>query len=145
MKKVGLVTRVMSDPSGRPLAAVYVPTTPNPTSGYLEIVPVADLVPLDWSIEEAMSFIISGGAVCARNYRLRSSGRDETVTRSGLKKYPRPRRKANKWPRPYGLPPEFGASGVAALGNTTRIPGARRLAITEFRRQRGRGYFRDRF
>lgn len=63
MKTVGLVTRVMSDPSGRPLAAVYVPTTPNPTSGYLEIVPVADLVPLDWSIEEAMSFIISGGAV----------------------------------------------------------------------------------
>lgn len=63
MKTIGLVTRVMSDPAGRPLAAVYVPTTPNPTSGYLEIVPVADLVPLDWSIEEAMSFIISGGAV----------------------------------------------------------------------------------
>ena len=63
MKTVGLVTRVMRDPSGRPLAAVYIPTTPNPTSGYLEIVPVADLVPLDWSIEEAMSFIISGGAV----------------------------------------------------------------------------------
>jgi uncharacterized membrane protein len=63
MKTVGLVTRVMNDSSGRPLAAVYVPTTPNPTSGYLEIVPVDDLVPLDWSIEEAMSFIISGGAV----------------------------------------------------------------------------------
>ncbi len=63
MKTVGLVTRVMNDTSGRPLAAVYVPTTPNPTSGYLEIVPVKDLVSLDWSIEEAMSFIISGGAV----------------------------------------------------------------------------------
>ena len=53
----------MNDTDGRPLAAVYVPTTPNPTSGYLEIVPVEDLVSLDWSIEEAMSFIISGGAV----------------------------------------------------------------------------------
>ena len=63
MKTVGFVTRVMNDSSGQRLAAVYVPTTPNPTSGYLEIVPVDDLVPLDWSIEEAMSFIISGGAV----------------------------------------------------------------------------------
>ena len=63
MKTVGLVTRVMNDTDGRSLAAVYVPTTPNPTSGYLEIVPVEDLVSLDWSIEEAMSFIISGGAV----------------------------------------------------------------------------------
>ena len=63
MKTVGIVTRVMSDRAGRRLAAVYVPTTPNPTSGYLEIIPVSDLVSLDWSIEEAMSFIISGGAV----------------------------------------------------------------------------------
>ena len=63
MKTVGLVTRVMSDDRGRQLAAVYVPTTPNPTSGYLEIVPLEELVPLDWSMDEAMSFIISGGAV----------------------------------------------------------------------------------
>ena len=51
------------DDKGRELAAVYVPTTPNPTSGYLEIVPVDDLISLDWSLDEAMSFIISGGAV----------------------------------------------------------------------------------
>ena len=63
MKTVGLVTRVMTDTDGLELAAVYVPTTPNPTSGYLEIVPVASLVPLDWSMDEAMTFIVSGGAV----------------------------------------------------------------------------------
>ena len=45
------------------LAAVYVPTTPNPTSGYLEVVPVDRLTPTDWTVDEAMSFIISGGAV----------------------------------------------------------------------------------
>jgi uncharacterized membrane protein len=49
--------------SGRELAAVYVPTTPNPTSGYLEIVPVELTTPTDWSVDEAMRFIISGGAV----------------------------------------------------------------------------------
>ncbi|MFB5204607.1 DUF502 domain-containing protein, partial [Stenotrophomonas sp. 3diitr2024] len=41
MKSVGLVTRVIKEHgTDRELAAVYVPTTPNPTSGYLEIVPV---------------------------------------------------------------------------------------------------------
>lgn len=64
MKSVGLVTRVMKEEgSGRELAAVYVPTTPNPTSGYLEIVPVELLTPTDWTVDQAMSFIISGGAV----------------------------------------------------------------------------------
>ncbi|KRA51878.1 DUF502 domain-containing protein [Pseudoxanthomonas sp. Root630] len=64
MKSVGLVTRVMREEgSGRELAAVYVPTTPNPTSGYLEIVPVELLTPTDWTVDQAMSFIISGGAV----------------------------------------------------------------------------------
>ncbi|KAF1710674.1 hypothetical protein CSC70_06605 [Pseudoxanthomonas kalamensis DSM 18571] len=63
MKSVGLVTRVIKEEgTGRELAAVYVPTTPNPTSGYLEIVPVELLTPTDWTVDQAMSFIISGGA-----------------------------------------------------------------------------------
>jgi uncharacterized membrane protein len=68
MKTVGFVTRTMKDSNtGEELAAVYVPTTPNPTSGYLEIVPLKNLVSTDWSIDEAMSFIISGGAVAPEN------------------------------------------------------------------------------
>ncbi|MDZ7754629.1 MAG: DUF502 domain-containing protein [Gammaproteobacteria bacterium] len=64
MKTVGFVTRTLKDATtGEELAAVYVPTTPNPTSGYLEIVPVRVLVATDWSAETAMNFIISGGAV----------------------------------------------------------------------------------
>lgn len=64
MKAVGFVTRTfVAADSGRELAAVYVPTTPNPTSGYLEIVPVERLVSTAWSVDEAMNFIISGGAV----------------------------------------------------------------------------------
>jgi uncharacterized membrane protein len=63
MKTVGFVTRTMRDQhTGEQLAAVYVPTTPNPTSGYLEIVPVHKLVSTDWSIDDALNFIISGGA-----------------------------------------------------------------------------------
>lgn len=64
MRTVGFVTRVLKEEgSGRELAAVYVPTTPNPTGGYLEIVPLEDLIPTDWTVDQAMSFIISGGAV----------------------------------------------------------------------------------
>lgn len=64
MKSVGFVTRVIRERgTGRELAAVYVPTTPNPTSGYLEIVPVEKITPTDWTVDEAMAFIISGGAV----------------------------------------------------------------------------------
>lgn len=64
MKSVGFVTRVIREHgTGRELAAVYVPTTPNPTSGYLEIVPVEKITPTDWTVDQAMSFIISGGAV----------------------------------------------------------------------------------
>jgi uncharacterized membrane protein len=41
---------------------VYVPTTPNPTGGYLEIVPIERLVATDWTVDQAMAFILSAGA-----------------------------------------------------------------------------------
>ena len=64
IKAVGFVTRLFHDEAtGRELAAVYVPTTPNPTGGDLELVPVELLTPTDWSVDQAMTFILSGGAV----------------------------------------------------------------------------------
>ena len=62
MKAVGFITKVMEDKeTGRKLAAVYVPTSPNPTSGYIEILPMEDLVLTDWTTEEAMTFVVTGG------------------------------------------------------------------------------------
>lgn len=64
MQVVGFVTRVMiEEGTGREMAAVFIPTTPNPTGGYLEVVPLADLTPTDWTMDQAMAFIISGGAM----------------------------------------------------------------------------------
>ena len=63
LKSIGFVTRTFIDESGREIAAVYVPTTPNPTGGYLELVPTEQLIATDWSMEQAMAFIVSGGAV----------------------------------------------------------------------------------
>lgn len=47
--------------SPAPLVHVYVPTSPNPTSGYFLLVPEHDVVPVDMSVEEAMKLIVSGG------------------------------------------------------------------------------------
>lgn len=43
--------------------SVFVPTTPNPTSGFLVFVPSRDIVVMDMSVGEGMKLIISGGGV----------------------------------------------------------------------------------
>jgi uncharacterized membrane protein len=48
---------------GEDIVAVYVPTTPNPTSGYLLYVPRSDIVLLDMSVEDAAKMIVSAGLV----------------------------------------------------------------------------------
>lgn len=63
MKAIGLLTRTLQDEkTGEEMAAVFVPTTPNPTNGFLEIVPAKYVTPTDWEMDEAISFLISGGA-----------------------------------------------------------------------------------
>ncbi len=42
---------------------VFVPTTPNPTSGFLLFLPQSDLIELDMSVEDGLKLVISGGAV----------------------------------------------------------------------------------
>lgn len=46
-----------------PHVSVYVPTTPNPTSGFFLMMPRADVVPLRMSVDEALKYIISMGVV----------------------------------------------------------------------------------
>ena len=48
---------------GEGFMSVYVPTTPNPTSGFFLLVPVADVMELDMSVDEALTYVISMGAV----------------------------------------------------------------------------------
>lgn len=45
------------------LMSIFVPTTPNPTSGFLLFYPVEDVIELDMSIEEAAKLVISAGLV----------------------------------------------------------------------------------
>jgi uncharacterized membrane protein len=47
---------------------VFVPTTPNPTSGFLLFVPAADIVELDMTVEDGLKLVVSGGAVTPPGY-----------------------------------------------------------------------------
>jgi uncharacterized membrane protein len=49
--------------TGLDLVAVFVPTTPNPTSGFLMLVPRSDVIELEMNVKDAMKYLISGGAV----------------------------------------------------------------------------------
>ncbi len=77
---VGFVTSeepgAVSAAVGEPCVNVFVPTTPNPTSGFLLIVPRERLRELPISIEEAMKLIISAGAVVPKG--------EPVVLRKGL-------------------------------------------------------------
>ena len=48
---------------GQGLMSVYVPTTPNPTSGFFLLVATSDVIELDMSVDEALTYVISMGAV----------------------------------------------------------------------------------
>ncbi|MEW9121859.1 MAG: DUF502 domain-containing protein [Thermotaleaceae bacterium] len=45
----------------KPMKSVFIPTTPNPTSGMLAMIPVEDIIFLDLSVEAAIKLIVSGG------------------------------------------------------------------------------------
>ncbi len=49
--------------TGKRTVNIFLPTTPNPTSGYLLLIPKDDIIPLQISVEEALKLIVSGGSV----------------------------------------------------------------------------------
>ncbi len=63
-KSIGFLTRTMSDAAnGQALAAVLVPNAINPTSAFLQILPMERVIETDLTMEQAMSMVMTGGAV----------------------------------------------------------------------------------
>lgn len=66
VRTIGFVTRVITNPdSGVESCAVFVATAPNPTTGFVLLVERRELIDLDWSVEEALKVIMSGGVLMA--------------------------------------------------------------------------------
>ena len=60
-------TGEMAEKTNKKLINVFVPTTPNPTSGFLLMFPVDEVIHLDMSFEEASKFIVSAGTSSDKN------------------------------------------------------------------------------
>lgn len=61
--------------------SVYVPTTPNPTSGFFLMLPRSEVVELDMNVDEALKYIISMGVVApSARPRIRSNGPDNPTS-----------------------------------------------------------------
>ena len=54
-------TGEMAEKTNQKLINVFVPTTPNPTSGFLLMFPIEDVIFLNMNFEEASKFIVSAG------------------------------------------------------------------------------------
>ncbi len=63
-KSVGFLTRTLTDSeTGRELAAVLLPNAINPTSAFLQVLPMERVTETDLTMEQAMSMLMTGGAV----------------------------------------------------------------------------------
>jgi len=58
---IGFVTGEVKDSKGIPYYKIFVPTAPNPTSGFLQIIPVRKVIASDMPVEDAVKMVISGG------------------------------------------------------------------------------------
>lgn len=72
MKAVGFLTGSIQDEFGKPYYKVFIPTTPNPTTGFLEIVEQSSVVRSSLTIEEGIGIIMSGGILGPEQMRLHS-------------------------------------------------------------------------
>jgi uncharacterized membrane protein len=63
MRALGFVTSTIEQPDGSTWNTVFVPTTPNPTTGFLQVVRTAEVTATDFSVEEAFKMIMSLGVL----------------------------------------------------------------------------------
>jgi uncharacterized membrane protein len=69
-KSVGFLTRTLTDSAtGRELAAVLLPNAINPTSAFLQVLPIERVTETDLTMEQAMSMLMTGGAVSPDSIR----------------------------------------------------------------------------
>ena len=80
---VGFVTRIIRDEhTGETLYTVFVATAPNPTTGFVMVIKPASVVELDWTIEEAVKVVMSGGVLMPDTVRLSGYG-DPSASTAG--------------------------------------------------------------
>lgn len=87
--QIGFVTseawESLRQKTGKNLINVIMPTTPNPTGGMLILIPSEDLIPIDWTYNEGMKYIVSGGVVTPGSSRFDSDEEGGIIHQSSVK------------------------------------------------------------
>lgn len=65
----GVAEGEVQDKTQQRVINVFLPTTPNPTSGFYLLVPESDVIPLEMSVEDSMKLIMSGGILVPETYK----------------------------------------------------------------------------
>ncbi|MBT9160442.1 MAG: hypothetical protein DDT26_01721 [Dehalococcoidia bacterium] len=66
MRTIGFITNESSDESGNKVINIFIPTSPNPTSGFLQIVREEEIIRTTIPVNEALKMVISAGKVSPR-------------------------------------------------------------------------------
>lgn len=99
-KSIGFLSRTLTDSTtGEPLAAVLLPNAINPTSAFLQLVPMRCVTETDMTMEQAMSMLLTGGAVGPDVVKFSQPALPEPaeepgsapLTAAGISKPPQPR------------------------------------------------------
>ena len=61
MRTIGFITNESSDKSGKKLLTIFIPTAPNPMSGFLQIAGESEIIRTDISVDDALKMIVSAG------------------------------------------------------------------------------------
>jgi uncharacterized membrane protein len=67
MKTIGFITNEATDEDGRKVINVFIPTAPNPTTGFMEIAREEDIMRTNISVEDALKMVVSGGRMSPKN------------------------------------------------------------------------------
>ncbi len=78
MRTIGFITNESYDKSGERLLNVFIPTAPNPTSGFLQIAREEEIIRTNISVEEALRMVVSAGRVSIKEVGDKLSMSDQT-------------------------------------------------------------------
>ncbi|MFH1852922.1 MAG: DUF502 domain-containing protein [Candidatus Neomarinimicrobiota bacterium] len=71
---IAFVTADSTNPAGQEFYHLFVPTTPNPTSGFYLIIPKGDAIESTLNVEEGLKTVISGGALAGKKTPIFTGG-----------------------------------------------------------------------
>ena len=69
---IGFVTGKMVDAAGRPYYKIFVPTIPNPMSGFFELAPCDEVTEADIDVDDAIKMLVSGGILAPPELKIPS-------------------------------------------------------------------------